>query len=83
MKKFTLILMAAATLCTPSFAQNRVRNIYTNANKLNVDLLKSTDQTVQVNRTLMGGYNTICLPMTLTAEQLAKAAKAAIMSKQV
>lgn len=75
MKKFTLILMAAATLCTPSFAQNRVRNIYTNANKLNVDLLKSTDQTVQVNRTLMGGYNTICLPMTLTAQQLANAAK--------
>lgn len=75
MKKFTLILMAAATLCTPSFAQNRVRNIYTNANKLNVDLLKSTDETVQVNRTLMGGYNTICLPMSLTAEQLANAAK--------
>lgn len=75
MKKFTLILMAAATLCTPSFAQNRVRNIYTSANKLNVDLLKSTDETVQVNRTLMGGYNTICLPMTLTGEQLANAAK--------
>lgn len=75
MKKFTLILMAAATLCTPSFAQNRVRNIYTTANKLNVDLLKSTDMTVQVNRTLMGGYNTICLPMTLTSEQLANAAK--------
>ncbi len=75
MKKFTLILMAAATLCTPSFAQNRVRNIYTSSNKLNVDLLKSTDETVQVNRTLMGGYNTICLPMTLTGEQLANAAK--------
>ena len=75
MKKFTLILMAAATLCTPSFAQNRVRNIYTSANKLNVDLLKSTEETVQVNRTLMGGYNTICLPMTLTGEQLANAAK--------
>jgi hypothetical protein len=75
MKNFTLILMAAATLCTPSFAQNRVRNIYTSANKLNVDLLKSTDETVQVNRTLMGGYNTICLPMTLTGEQLANAAK--------
>ncbi len=75
MKKFTLILMAAATLCTPALAQNRVRNLYTTANKLNLDLIQSTDQTVQVNRTLLGGYNTICLPMTLSATQLASAAK--------
>ena len=75
MKHFTLVLMATAALCTQAFAQNRVRNIYTSSSALNVGLLQSSTQDVQINRTLFAGYNTVCLPMTLTGEQLAATAK--------
>lgn len=75
MKHFTLVLMATAALCTQAFAQNRVRNIYTSSNALNVGLLETSDQDVQINRTLFAGYNTICLPMTLSGEQLAATAQ--------
>ncbi|MBP5770833.1 MAG: hypothetical protein J6W75_05670 [Bacteroidaceae bacterium] len=75
MKYFTLILVAVATLCTPSVAQNRVKNLYTFSSKLNVEQLQQADQPVQINRTLMAGYNTLCLPMTLTSQQLQAAAK--------
>lgn len=75
MNHFTLVLMAAATLCTQGFAQNRVKNIYTSSSALNISLLQSSNQDVQINRTLLAGYNTVCLPMTLSAEQLAATAK--------
>lgn len=75
MKHFTLVLMATAALCTQAFAQNRVRNIYTSSSALNIGALQTKGQDVQINRTLLAGYNTICLPMTLTGEQLAATAK--------
>ncbi len=76
MKQFVLALVAAATLCTPAAAQtqNRVKNLYASSASLNVELLQNTEQTVQLNRYLFAGYNTLCLPMTLTAEQLSEAA---------
>ena len=76
MKHFVLALVAAATLCTPAAAQtqNRVKNLYASSAKLNLELLQSTEQTVQLNRYLFAGYNTLCLPMSLTAEQLGAAA---------
>lgn len=75
MKKFTLILMAAAAICTAATAQEKVKNVYASSQKLNVEQLQNQEQTVQVNRYLFAGYNTLCLPMSLTAEQLAQAAK--------
>ena len=76
MKKFVLALVAAATLCLPAAAQkiNRVRNIYATSAQLNMEMIQNTEQTVQLNRYLFAGYNTLCLPMTLTAEQLSAAA---------
>ena len=74
MKHFTLILMAVATICTQSFAQTRVRNIYADVKSLNVELLQNTDQTVQLNRHLFAGYNTLCMPMSMSAEQVSNAA---------
>ncbi len=41
---------------------------------MNVELLQQKDQLTQVNRYLFAGYNSICLPMSLTAEQLNAAA---------
>ena len=70
MKHFTLALVAVAAFCSQAFAQNRVKNLYTSGTTLNVSLLSNEDQPVQINRTLFAGYNSICLPMSLSAEQL-------------
>ena len=75
MKHFTLLLMAAATICTNAFAQNRAKNVYTSTTQLNLEVLQNEAQPVVINRTLFAGYNTICLPMSLNAEQLKAAAK--------
>ena len=75
MKHITLLLMAAATICTSAFAQNRVKYVYTSGTNLNVKQLQDQAQPVVLNRTLFAGYNTICLPMSLSAEQLQAAAK--------
>lgn len=74
MKHFTLLLMAATAMCSQVFAQNRVKNLYTTTAKLNVSSLQDATTPVQVNRTLFAGYNSICLPMSLSAEQLQEAA---------
>jgi len=75
MKHFTLLLMAAATICTNAFAQSKAKNIYTSTTELNLEVLQNQAQPVVLNRTLFAGYNTICLPMSLSAEQLQAAAK--------
>ncbi|MBP5339369.1 MAG: hypothetical protein J6Z14_08745 [Prevotella sp.] len=74
MKKFTLTLVAAVAICTAATAQNRVKNVYASSPKLNVEQLQNQEQTVQVNRYFFAGYNTLCLPMSMTADQLAEAA---------
>lgn len=70
MKQFVLSLVIAAAVCTTAFAQNRVKNIYASSQKLNIEMLQNSDQTVQLNRHFFAGYNTLCLPMSITAEQL-------------
>ena len=68
-------MMVAMTLSSVAFAQNRVKNIYASDPTLDVQLLQDSEQTVQLNRYFFAGYNTLCLPFSLTAEQLATAAK--------
>ena len=75
MKHLVLTLIAATALCTSATAQTRVKNIYANSTKLNVELLQDQEQTVQLNRYLFAGYNTLCMPMSLTADNLSAAAK--------
>lgn len=74
MKHFTYLLVAAAMMCMPVHAQNKVKNLYASSSSLKVETLNEQGQTVRIHRYLFAGYNTICLPMTLNAEQLAKAA---------
>lgn len=62
--------MAAATLSTQAVAQNRVKNVYASSAKLNVEMLQQAKEAVQLNRYLFAGYNTICLPLSVSAEQL-------------
>ena len=75
MKRLTLFVATAVALCATTVAQNRVKYLSTTTEKLNVSELKMANQPVTINRFLFAGYNTICLPMTLSAEQLQTAAK--------
>ena len=75
MKHLVLTLIAATALCAPASAQNRVKNLSTNGEKLDVKELQVEGQKVTVTRYLFAGYNTLCLPMSMTADQMAVAAK--------
>lgn len=70
MKQLLLAVTMVTALSTSAFAQGQVKNIYASSNKLNMELLQNKEQTVQLNRYLFAGYNTLCVPMTLTSEQL-------------
>ncbi|SDN64574.1 hypothetical protein SAMN04487900_101247 [Prevotella communis] len=70
MKHLLLAVTMVTALSTSAFAQGQVRNIYASSEKLNTELLQNTNQTVQLNRYLFAGYNTLCLPMSVSAEQL-------------
>ena len=69
MKKLLLTLVVATAVCTTAFAQNKVKNVYASSTKLDVEMLQS-DQPIQLNRYFYAGYNTLCLPMSVSAEQL-------------
>ena len=76
MKQIVLTMMALAMISTQTAtAQNRVKNLYTETQTLKVEQVQDTDVPIQVNRYLFAGYNTLCLPMSLSAEQLAATAK--------
>lgn len=76
MKQIVLTMTALAMICiSPAAAQNRVKNLYTETQTLKVEQVQNTDMPTQVNRYLFAGYNTLCLPMTLSAEQFAATAK--------
>ena len=74
MKRFLLSLMAIATLCATASAQSTVKNIYASSEKLNIEQLCNTQQPVQLYRYLFAGYNTVCLPLSVSNEQLQKVA---------
>lgn len=83
MKKFAVALFAAAAVCLQTTAQSQVRNLSTSTMKLNVEQLQKQDQTVQLSRYFFAGYNTLCLPMSMTAEQLAAAAPGVTLERLV
>ena len=70
MKQLLLALTMATALSTSAFAQGQVKNVYASTEKLNLEMLQNTAQPTQLNRYLFAGYNTLCVPMTITAEQL-------------
>lgn len=75
MKQLVLAMTMAMALSTAAFAQNKVKNIYASSEKLDMELMQNSEQTVRLNRYFFAGYNTLCLPFSLTADQLAVTAK--------
>ena len=73
MKKITLALLTMLAMQTAS-AQS-TQYVFTSSQTLNTKPLTEAGQAFQLNRTLLAGYNTICLPVSLDAEQLQAAAK--------
>lgn len=70
MKKLLLALTMVTAMSTSAFAQGQVKNVYASTQKLNVEQLQNMEKATQLNRYLFAGYNTLCVPMSLTAEQL-------------
>ena len=75
MKQIVLTMMAFAMMNAQTATAQKVKNVYTETQTLKVEQVQNTDVPTQVNRYLFAGYNTLCLPMTLSAEQLAATAK--------
>ena len=76
MKQIVLTMMAFAMICTETaIAQTRVNNLYAEKQALDVEQIQNTDMPILVNRYLFAGYNTLCLPMALSSQQLASTAK--------
>lgn len=73
MKQIVLTMMALATFS--AVTAQKVKSLYTETQTLKVEQVQNTEMPVQVNRYLFAGYNSICLPMTLSDEQLAATAK--------
>ena len=69
MKQLLLAMVMATAVSTTAFAQNKVKNVYASSSKLDIEMLQS-DQPIQLNRYFFAGYNTLCLPMSVSTEQL-------------
>ena len=83
MKHLVLFVVALATLCAPASAQYHVKNVYTSLGDLDCAQVMNTEQPIQLNRYLIAGYNTLCLPMTVTAEQIQATVKDARVERMV
>lgn len=70
--KHTFIALLASAICLTASAQ--VKYVSTNTMKLNVEQLQDQSKDTQVSRYFFAGYNTLCLPMSMSAEQLSEAA---------
>lgn len=75
MKQLVLVLTMTMALSTTALAQNKVKNIYASSYKLDIEKMQNSEQAIQLNRYFYAGYNTLCLPFSLTADQVAAAAK--------
>lgn len=72
MKQIVFATAMAAMMCSLSAsAQKNVKNIYAESKSLNVEQVLNTEQATRVNRYLIAGYNTLCLPTSMSADQLA------------
>ncbi len=70
--KHTFIALLVSAMCLTANAQ--MKYVSTNTMKLNVEQLQDQGKVSQVSRYFFAGYNTLCLPMSMTAEQLSQAA---------
>jgi hypothetical protein len=76
MKHLLLVMTAAALMCSQQTkAQSQVKNLYTENASLKVEQVTDMEHAVRINRYLFAGYNTLCLPMSLSATQLEQAAE--------
>lgn len=68
-------------MCLTASAQ--VKYVSTSTTKLNVEQLQDQSRAAQVSRYLFAGYNTLCLPVSMSAQQLAEAAPGITLERLV
>jgi len=74
MKHFILSLVALTVMGSQcAVGQNQVKRLSAETTKLDVSKMENAGQTVRLSRYLFAGYNTLCLPMSVSAEQLTQA----------
>ena len=74
MKHFLLSLVALTVMGSQAaVGQNQVRRLSAETAKLDVSKMENAGQAIRLNRYFFAGYNTLCLPMSVSAEQLAQA----------
>lgn len=74
MKHFLLSLVALTVMGSQcAVGQNQVKRLSAETVKLDVSKMTDAGQTVRLSRYLFAGYNTLCLPMSVSAEQLTQA----------
>lgn len=84
MKQFVLMLAVATMMGGLSAtAQNRVKNISAESARMDVAKIENVEQPVRVSRYLYAGYNTLCLPMSMSAEQIERAVPGARVERLV
>lgn len=66
-------MLALGAMTVSAFAQS-TKYVFTSGLQMNTSVFTQQEQPFQLTRTLMAGYNTLCLPVNLTAEQLQAAA---------
>ncbi len=69
MKKFLSLLAAVVFTAMSANAQTNVY-LSTNGNAINFSKINASTQRVSLSRIFMAGYNTICLPFSVSAEEL-------------
>ncbi len=74
---FTFALAAIVSLSMGA----QTRYLSTNGESLDMAAIEQTATPVQLSRILFAGYNSICLPMTLTAEQLQAVAPGVVLER--
>ena len=70
MKKLVLSIIAGALVASAAAQTKAIVSLSANANHLRTDLIAKQTSDVALTRYLFEGYNTLCLPMSVSAEKL-------------
>ncbi len=73
MKKIARTLAAVAMMAMVSTASAQTSVTLSTINKIDFTKITEQTQTVRMSRQFFAGYNTLCLPFSLTAEELTRA----------
>ena len=75
MKKLLLTLSLLICVTFSLSAQNKVKYVSSNTSSMNLTSLNDNNVNTVITRQFLAGYNTLCLPFSMSNEQLSSSAK--------